>query len=557
MSRTPNRWVGLVFISMAISLVIIDGTIVNTIFPDIIKELFLSSSQVQWVQESYVLVFASMLLVWGSIADRFGRRRILLIGIAIFVFASIWAGLATNDVTLILARIEQGIGGAMVLPTTLALVNSNFQGKERGIAFAVWGSTIGGMVAIGPVLGGWLATDFNWRWAFFINIPLGIIILVGLLLFVKESKSEHVVGRIDYVGAAISMVMFSTLVFGLIEGRNFGWWNINTTRRFEIFGYKWPTEGISVVPIVLAVSLVAFIAFFMWTNKRVAEEKSVLLDFSLFKIASFRNGSIAALIISMGEFGLIFALPLWLQNIMGLDAVSSGLVLLWLAGGAFLASAVGGALNGKLSPVNAIRLGVLLEVIGVAGIAFFATTVNGWVGIAPFLAIYGVGVGFATAQLTSVIMVDIKDDKAGQASGMQSTVRQIGSALGIAVLGTTLFTAGHYSIQQRVVQLESLQQIGEGALPSFGDQIANIAIESSGAAIPELEQQLVGAGAPTETSTQIVEASRQGFTDGVKATGWAGAIFLLLGLATTFNLGSKSREIATFRKPRTRPTKAN
>lgn len=557
MSRTPNRWVGLVFISMAISLVIIDGTIVNTIFPDIIKELFLSSSQVQWVQESYVLVFASMLLVWGSIADRFGRRRILLIGIAIFVFASIWAGLATNDVTLILARIEQGIGGAMVLPTTLALVNSNFQGKERGIAFAVWGSTIGGMVAIGPVLGGWLATDFNWRWAFFINIPLGIIILVGLLLFVKESKSEHVVGRIDYVGAAISMVMFSTLVFGLIEGRNFGWWNINTTRRFEIFGYKWPTEGISVVPIVLAVSLIAFIAFFMWTNKRVAEEKSVLLDFSLFKIASFRNGSIAALIISMGEFGLIFALPLWLQNIMGLDAVSSGLVLLWLAGGAFLASAVGGALNGKLSPVNAIRLGVLLEVIGVAGIAFFATTVNGWVGIAPFLAIYGVGVGFATAQLTSVIMVDIKDDKAGQASGMQSTVRQIGSALGIAVLGTTLFTAGHYSIQQRVVQLESLQQIGEGALPSFGDQIANIAIESSGAAIPELEQQLVGAGAPTETSTQIVEASRQGFTDGVKATGWAGAIFLLLGLATTFNLGSKSREIATFRKPRTRPKKAN
>jgi EmrB/QacA subfamily drug resistance transporter len=557
MSRTPNRWVGLVFISMAISLVIIDGTIVNTIFPDIIKDLFLSSSQVQWVQESYVLVFASMLLVWGSIADRFGRRRILLIGIAIFVFASIWAGLATNDVTLILARIEQGIGGAMVLPTTLALVNSNFQGKERGIAFAVWGSTIGGMVAIGPVLGGWLATDFNWRWAFFINIPLGLIILVGLLLFVKESKSEHVVGRIDYVGAAISMVMFSTLVFGLIEGRNFGWWNINTTRRFEIFGYKWPTEGISVVPIALAVSLIAFIAFFMWTNKRVAEEKSVLLDFSLFKIASFRNGSIAALIISMGEFGLIFALPLWLQNIMGLDAVSSGLVLLWLAGGAFLASAVGGALNGKLSPVNAIRLGVLLEVIGVAGIAFFATTVNGWVGIAPFLAIYGVGVGFATAQLTSVIMVDIKDDKAGQASGMQSTVRQIGSALGIAVLGTTLFTAGHYSIQQRVVQLESLQQIGEGALPSFGDQIANIAIESSGAAIPELEQQLVGAGAPTETSTQIVEASRQGFTDGVKATGWAGAIFLLLGLATTFNLGSKSREIATFRKPRTRPTKAN
>ena len=557
MLKTPNRWIGLVFISMAISLVIIDGTIVNTIFPDIIKELFLSSAQVQWVQESYVLVFASMLLVWGSIADRFGRRRILIIGILIFVFASVWAGFATNDVTLILARVEQGIGGAMVLPTTLALVNSNFQGKERGIAFAVWGSTIGGMVAIGPVLGGWLATDFTWRLAFFINVPLGLIIVLGLWLFVKESKSEHIVGRIDFVGAAISMVMFATLVFGLIEGRNFGWWNVNTTRQFEIFGYKWPTSGISVIPIVLAISVIAFTAFFIWTNKRVAAEKSVLLDLSLFKIASFRNGSIAALIISMGEFGLIFALPLWLQNIMGLSAVSSGLVLLWLAGGAFFASAAGGALNGKLSPVNAIRLGVFLEVIGVAGIAFIAATDSGWLGLAPFLAIYGVGVGFATAQLTSVIMVDISGEKAGQASGMQSTVRQVGSALGIAVLGTTLFTAGHYSIQHRVEQISSLQSIGEQALPAFADQIANVGIESSGAAITGLGQQLVGAGAPQDTADEIVEASRQGFTDGVKATGWAGAIFLLLGLATTFNLGSKSREVATVRKPRARKPKAD
>ena len=139
MSKTPNRWIGLVFISLAISLVIIDGTIVNTIFPAIINELHLSSSQVQWVQECYVLVFAALLLVWGSIADRFGRRRILLIGIVLFIFASVWASFATSDVTLIIARIEQGIGGAMVLPTTLALLNANFQGKERGIAFAVWG----------------------------------------------------------------------------------------------------------------------------------------------------------------------------------------------------------------------------------------------------------------------------------------------------------------------------------------------------------------------------------------------------------------------------------
>ena len=144
MSKTPNRWIGLVFISMAISLVIIDGTIVNTIFPSIIADLKLSSTEVQWVQESYVLVFASLLLVWGTIGDRIGRRKLLIIGIFIFTLASIWAGFSTDASTMILARIVQGIGGAMVLPTTLSLVNATFQGRERGIAFAIWGSTIGG-----------------------------------------------------------------------------------------------------------------------------------------------------------------------------------------------------------------------------------------------------------------------------------------------------------------------------------------------------------------------------------------------------------------------------
>ena len=171
-TQTPSRkrWIGLVFISMAISLVIIDGTIVNTIFPAIIDELDLSSTEVQWVQESYILVFASLLLVFGSLADRFGRKRILNLGIVVFIIASVWAGLTESSTELILARVVQGVGGAMVLPTTLSLVNANFQGRERGIAFGIWGSTIGGMVAVGPVLGGWLATDFTWRWAFMINL---------------------------------------------------------------------------------------------------------------------------------------------------------------------------------------------------------------------------------------------------------------------------------------------------------------------------------------------------------------------------------------------------
>ena len=325
MTKVRNRWIGLVFISMAISLVIIDGTIVNTIFPKVIEALKLTSTEIQWVQESYVLVFASLLLVWGSVADRVGRKRLLIIGIALFVIASVWAGFSNDASAMILARVLQGIGGSMVLPTTLSLVNANFQGKERGIAFAVWGATIGGMVAVGPVLGGWLATSFGadgWRLAFNINLPLGVIVIAGLFWWVAESRQEQREGGIDFIGAGISVIMFLTLVFGLIEGRVYGWWE-PTKNQFAIGDFKWTADGISIIPVSLAISVISSVAFVLWERARDKAHKNVILDLSLFKIRSFRNGSIAALIISMGEFGILFAIPLWLWCCCGSPVVRS------------------------------------------------------------------------------------------------------------------------------------------------------------------------------------------------------------------------------------------
>ena len=531
MTKVRNRWVGLVFISMAISLVIIDGTIVNTIFPSIINDLSLTSTEVQWVQESYVLVFASLLLVWGSLADRFGRKRLLNIGIVIFILASVWAGVAESPDVLILARVIQGVGGAMVLPTTLSLLNATFQGKERGIAFAVWGATIGGMVAVGPVLGGWLATDFSWRWAFGINLPLGILILAGLAYYVSESKAPQRAGGIDFIGAAISVVMFSTLVFGLIEGRIYGWWEINPNNQFMIGDFAWPTTGISVIPVSLLIFVISAVVFVLWERRREAEKKNVLLDLGLFRISSFRNGSIAALIISMGEFGILFAIPLWLQNVLGLSPISSGLVLLWLAAGAFMASGVGGALSGKLPPARAVQIGVGLELIGVLGVALFSSTEAGWIVLAPLLFLYGIGIGLATAQLTGVIMVDVPMSSTGQASGSQSTVRQVGSALGVAVLGTLLFTGTQVSMEQRLSDLEvpTAQSV----------EIVDAVVDSAGSAIPGLTEGLVAQQVPQSLAEDITIAAGEAFTDGSKWAAWSAAGFLLLGFASTFYLGSQ------------------
>ncbi|MEY4648236.1 MAG: hypothetical protein RL009_652 [Actinomycetota bacterium] len=541
MTKERSRWIALIFISAAISLVIVDGTIVNTIFPSVINALNLDSTEVQWVQESYVLVFAALLLVWGSIADRIGRKRLLLIGIAIFVAASVWAGFSEDASSMILARVAQGFGGSMVLPTTLSLVNATFQGKERGIAFAVWGATIGGMVAVGPVLGGWLATDFGddgWRLAFNINLPLGVIVMAGLMWWAKESKQEQRVPGVDIVGALLSVVMFATLVFGLIEGRVYGWWDASTKNQFVLGDFSWPTDGISIIPVSLAISAVGFALFILWERARTKANKAVLLDLELFKVGSFRNGSIAALIISMGEFGILFAIPLWLQNVLLLTPIESGLVLLWLAGGAFLASGVGGALSGKVSPRTMVQSGVALELVGAIGIALFASTEVGMWSIAPFLFIYGVGVGLATAQLTGVIMVDVTMDKIGQASGSQSTVRQVGSALGIAVLGTMLFTGVQSSLENRIAE--------QSIASEQSSAIVDLVVDTAGGVLPSLPELLqspaTGAPLSKEVADQITADAGEAFTDGAKASAWAAAGFLLLGLVSTLNIGSKRKK---------------
>ena len=546
MTQERSRWIALVFISAAISLVIIDGTIVNTIFPAVIDALKLSSTEVQWVQESYVLVFASLLLVWGSLADKVGRKRLLIIGITIFIAASVWAGLSTDASSMILARIVQGIGGSMVLPTTLSLVNATFSGKERGIAFAVWGATIGGMVAVGPVLGGWLATDFGtdgWRLAFNINLPIGVIVLAGLWWWAKESKQDHDEKGIDVIGALLSVVMFATLVFGLIEGRVYGWWLVEEANPFVIGDFAWPTSGISVIPVSLAISAVSFTLFVLYENARLKAGKSVLLDIAVFKIASFRNGSIAALIISMGEFGVLFAIPLWLQNVLGLSPISSGLVLLWLAGGAFLASGVGGGLSGKVSPAAMVRAGVALELIAVAGIAVFASVDGGFWSIVPWLFAYGIGIGLATAQLTGVIMVDVPMNKTGQASGTQSTARQIGSALGIAVLGTMLFTSIEGSLQTRLDKMAN-----DGITKDVSSQIITAVVDSAGGAIPEISNGLQKLRVPADIADKVQAEAGSAFTEGTQAAAWAAGGFLFLGLLSTINIGSRREKTEALAK---------
>ena len=522
MTSPRNRWLGLIFISLAVSLIIVDSTIINVSIPSIIEDLGISSTQVQWVQESYTLVFAALLLVFGTLADRFGRRRLMILGMSIFVVSSVIAGLSQTGDMLIAARVLQGIGGAMVLPTTLSLVNATFQGKERGIAFAIWGSTIGGMVAVGPLLGGWLTTDYSWRWAFGINIPLGLIIIIGALLTVPESK-EGGSKSIDWLGAFYSVIAMAALVFGLIEGRVYGWWEIN--KPFTIGDWTWP-GNISIIPVMFLIFVLATLAFLAHGSNRMKAGKPTLVNFKLFSIASFRNGNLAAMVISLGEFGLILSLPLWLQFVVGYDALQTGFVLLALAGGAFLASGISGGLGSRVSPVSLVRSGIVLEIIGVAGVGFAISPTSTWVNVVPFLFVYGLGVGLATAQLTNVILKDVPVNESGQASGTQSTSRQLGSALGIALLGTILFTS---------IQIQMTNQLTDDGLPPAQvEQYTTAVVDSAGGAIVQFEQN-------PETA-QVAVAAKEAVSDGTKFGAFAAAGFLVFGFLATLSLGSTRKE---------------
>jgi EmrB/QacA subfamily drug resistance transporter len=517
-----RRWFGLVFISLAVALIIVDSTIVNVAIPAVVDDLGISSTEVQWVQEAYTLVFASLLLLFGSLGDRFGRRRMLLIGVTLFAASSVLAALAPTGGLLIGARLVQGVGGAMMLPTTLSLLNATFRGRERGIAFAVWGSTIGGMAAVGPLLGGWLTTAFSWRWAFGINVPLGAIIIVGVLWAVAESREKDY-GRVDLVAAALSVVLFGTLVFGLIEGRTYGWW---TTQSAPVVGsWTWSWE-ISPVPIAFAISLVALAAFLAWTSARRRRGQGTLLDLSLLRIRTFRTGNIAALVVALGEFGLILALPLWLQFVLGFDALQTGLVLLALAGGSFVASGIAGALSGKVAPVAVVRAGLAAEMVGIGAVAWVIAPDASWGWLLPGLFVYGIGVGLATAQLTGVILQDVPVAQSGQGSGTQSTARQVGSALGIAILGTVLFTTTAGSLSS---SLEA-----QGVPATTRDQVVSAVVDSAGAAIAGLGQNPATADA--------AEAARAAFSDGTRWAAFTAAGFVGIGLIATWGLGAGRKE---------------
>lgn len=510
MSDTPisrRQWLAMLTLSLGVSLVVMDMTIVNVAVPVIIEDLGLTAAGAQWMNAIYLLMLASLLLAAGRLGDRVGRRKVYAVGLVLFMVASLCAGAAQSQEMLIAARFVQGLGAAMIVPASLSTLNATFQGRARAIAFAIWGSTVGGMVAVGPLLGGWLATESTWRWAFWINVPFGLLALVGIVKVVGETRDDDIRPGTDLPGLLLSTLGLGGVVFALIEGQYFGWW-------------RQDSGALSPVPVSLALGLALLVAFVLVERRRARAGAVTLVDLGLMRFRSLRYGSIAAMVVALGEIGLIFTLPLLLQGALGYTPLGTGVLVLWLAIGTFLASGATPPLTHRLGQRAVIRIGLVLEVVAIAGTALVISADVSGPAIASLLFLYGIGVGMATAQLTSAILIDIPVGASGQASGFLTTVRQLGSALGIAVLGGLLIStlASQTSDALAGTDVPSAQQ----------DDLVAVVRDSAGAVIPELVSDPATAEAGRAAEESLITAS--------KVTTGVAALILVAGLAATLAL---------------------
>ncbi len=489
-TRDPRRWIVLAVMCLSLLLIVMDNTIVNVALPTLQRDLDASTSQLQWVVDSYILVFAGLLLTMGSLGDRFGRRGALAIGLTIMGSASIASAFATSADHLIATRAIMGIGAALIMPATLSIITNVFTDRrERAQAIAIWSATAGMAVAIGPVTGGWLLEHFWWGSVFLVNVPVVVVALVGGQLFVPTSR-DPAAPRVDLLGAVLSIVGLVALVWAIIEGAH-GWTDP------EVLG-------------AFAVAAVLLTAFIVWER----HTRTPMLDMSFFANPRFSAASGALMLTFFAMMGSLFLLTQFLQSVLGYTALQAGIRLLPMAAVQMVVAPSSAKIVERLGSKIVVTAGLLL---GAAGLLLAsrleATASYGQVVVA--LIVLAVGLALVMPPATESIMGSLPPAKAGVGSAVNDTTREIGAALGVAVLGSIMSS----TYRPRVSDAIAGQPIPAEAATAIKDQV--------GAAL-EIAQRIGGA-----PGRALAEVASNGFADGMGRAFIVGAAALLVGAIVT------------------------
>ena len=436
----PRRWVTLGIIIISLVIVVLDTTVLNVSIPTILRELHTELPTLQWVITGYSLTFATFLIIGGRMGDVYGARRMFIIGAALFGTGSLLASAAQSVTSLIVGEaIIEGIGASLMMPATLAILSTTFDGHERAKAFAIWGAASGVAVAFGPVLGGFLTTNYSWRWAFRINVIVAPLAIVGALVFMRRPPRVQRRPRIDVPGAMLIGLGTFCIVFALSEGGIYGWFR--PLQDFTIGSFDvWPASSpISLImPMVLLATLL-LAAFVVLERRKERNAADPLVEISQLRHLSYRYGLLTTAVLAMGQLGFLFVLPVLLQDgAQHLSAIETGVWLIPSGVCIAIGAQIGGRLTRVVNTTIVVRLGLASEAVGLVLIAMAATSSITFLHLLPGLMVFSLGLGFASSQLTNVILSEIPKEHAGAASGANTTVRQMGAALGIAIIGSLL-----------------------------------------------------------------------------------------------------------------------
>jgi len=479
-----RRWQALIVLAVSLLVISVGNTILNVALPTVQSELDASSSELQWIVDGYLLVYAGLLLAAGTLGDRFGRRRALVTGLVVFAAGSVLAALSDSSSALIASRALMGVGAAGIMPTTLSILTNIFPERERPKAIAVWSAVAGLGVAIGPIAGGWLIEHLDWRWIFLFNLPAVAACLAGALFVVPESPATEK-PKLDVVGALLSIAGLSALVWGLIEAPERGW---SSTAILGAFA-----AGVAILA-----------AFAAW-ERRVAQP---MLDLTVFRNARFSGASASITFVYFALMGVMYFMTTYLQSVLGHSALEAGLL--------FLPIAFGLVVSAKSAVELTKRLGTKVVVAsGLAIVSGALVLVTGFDTGTPdstlcvVLGLMGLGMGLAIAPATESIMGSLPREKAGIGSAMNDVVREVGGTLGIAVLGSAL--ASGYAASM------------DGAVAGLPAEASAAASDSVGAA------QQVGAELGGTTGAELIATANQAFVDAMSTTASVAALFAVAG----------------------------
>ena len=431
LAEENRKWWTLVSVSFALFMIMLDNTVVNVALPAIQQDLGIDVAELEWVVTGYALSFAVLMLSGGKLADMFGRRRIFLIGLGVFTLSSLFCGLAGSAELLIAARVLQGVGSAFMMPATLSIITATFPPRERGAALGIWAGVSAMALAIGPLVGGLVTEHIGWNWIFYVNVPVGLVGIVAARLIIPESKDTSHEQRLDLPGLLTSGIALFALVYALIEAGSRGWLS----------------------PLILGLFALAVLAGAAFVLLEKAQ-RLPLFDMTLFRDPTFVGANTVALLVSLAMFGVFFFISLFMQNVLGYSAVRAGAAFLPMTLLIILIAPIAGKSSDRLGSRGLMTGGMTL--VGCSLLIFAQLQPDSsYLALLPGMVLGGLGMAITMTPMTAAALSSVPVDKAGVGSGMLNTFRQVGGALGIAVMGAILASGSNSALAGGATKAEA------------------------------------------------------------------------------------------------------